>query len=116
MIGSFGGLRLDQAPPLSIPAAFFATAPAAMIAAGGLVVVYPEALANRWAGPALALTHLGTLGLLAATMMGALYQLLPVVGGAPVPAVRLAHVVHVLFVGGLAGMVAGFCGAGTLGA
>lgn len=108
------GLRLDQAPPLAVPAAFFLTGPLALVAAGGVLLLGGDAaLATPWAGRTLALTHLGTLGLLAATMVGALYQMLPVVAGVPVPAVRLAHAVHALLVAGVAALVAGFGGAPT---
>lgn len=106
----FGGLRTDQAPPLALPASFFLTAPAAMMAAGALALSTTGVLTSRWAGPTLALAHLGTLGLLGATMLGALYQLIPVVAGAPVPAPRLGHLVHALYVGGLIALVARFCG------
>ncbi len=108
---SYGAPRLDQGPPLVIPASFFLTAPLAVVAAGALTLVYGQALESRWTGPAFAVVHLGTLGMLASTMLGALYQLIPVLGGAPVPAVRLAHLVHALLVGGLAALVARFCGA-----
>ena len=106
-----GAPNLDQAPPLAIPASFFLLAPTSLIAAGVVVLIWGVSLQDRWPGPAFALAHLGTLGLLGATMMGALYQLIPVLGGTPVPAVRLAHGVHVLFLAGLAGLVARFLGA-----
>jgi hypothetical protein len=54
---------------------------------------------------ALALTHAGTLGVLAMGMIGALYQMTPVIAGATVPYTRLAHIVHVLLLAGLAGFV-----------
>jgi hypothetical protein len=95
------GLQLDQAPPLAIPAAFFVMAPAAMVAAGALLThTGGLALQTAWMPATVALTHLGTLGLLALVMMGALYQMTPVVAGAPVPRIRLAWFV-------LAGMVVG---------
>src|SRR5262245_16940980 len=102
-------LRTDQAPPIVVPASFFFTAPAAMIAAGVLILVEREAaLDSTWSGAALALLHLGTLGFLGSMMLGALYQMIPVVAGAPVPAVRLAHAVHAALVAGVAGLVTGF--------
>ena len=52
---------------------------------------------------AVALTHAGTMGVLAMGMIGALYQMIPVVAGSQVPFTRIAHVVHVLLVTGLAG-------------
>lgn len=102
------GLSLDQAPPLSIPLSFFFTAPLAL-AAGGALVAYEHAtvFATRWAPSAAAAVHLGTLGCLAMAMFGALYQMLPVVAGAPVPAVRLAHLVHAMLVVGGGALVYG---------
>lgn len=102
------GLSLEQAPPLSIPMSFFLTAPLAL-AAAGLVVASAGAatFASRWAPTAMAGVHLGTLGCLAMTMFGALYQMLPVVAGAPVPAARLAHAVHAMLVVGASSLVVG---------
>lgn len=105
------GLRLDQAPPLGIPASFFLLAPVAMIAAGILAMLQPPG--SHWAPAAIALTHLGTLGLLGSVMMGALYQMAPVVAGVAVPAVRLAHVVHAAWIVGVAGLVGGLVGGST---
>lgn len=102
------GLRLEQAPPLSIPVSFFLVAPAALSVAGA-VLVWSGAplLATRFAGATAALVHLGTLGVLAAVMLGALYQMIPVVAGAPVPAVRMAHAVHAALVAGGGSLVFG---------
>jgi hypothetical protein len=102
------GLHLDQAPPLSIPVTFFASAPIAVFAAGALLLVEGVlALVSNWLAQTLALTHLGTLGFLVMVMMGALYQLTPVVAGSRVRGVRIAHAVHALLVIGLAGLVTG---------
>ncbi|MFQ5417103.1 MAG: hypothetical protein ACE5FL_08680 [Myxococcota bacterium] len=103
-----GGLHLDQAPPLAIPMTFFASAPFAVFAAGALLAGNGSTgLTSHWLPQTLALTHLGTLGFLAMVMMGALYQIIPVVAGAPVRGARIAHVVHALLVLGLAGLVTG---------
>ncbi len=103
------GLSLDQAPPLSIPASFFLLAPVAIGAAGLLLIWMGGApLASSGLPGSGALTHLGTLGLLGSVMLGAVYQMAPVVAGARVPAVRLAHGVHVAWVLGIAALVAGF--------
>lgn len=85
-----GGLSLDQAPPIHLPARFFLTAPLFAIAAG-LLLVWEGAtpLASRWLPATLAATHLIALGYLGQVMCGAMLQMLPVVAGAPVPAVRL---------------------------
>lgn len=98
---STDGLSTDQAPPLSIPMSFFLTAPLAMVAAGVLLFTQSSAFLARHLAATVGLTHLGTLGLLGAVMLGALYQMIPVVAGAPVPLIRLAHAVH-------AGLVVGF--------
>lgn len=100
------GLSLDQAPPLSIPASFFLTIPIGILLAGGLLIFTGSAsLVSPWMPHALALTHAGTLGVLAMGMVGALYQMTPVVAGTPVPFARIAHLVHVLLLAGLAGFI-----------
>jgi len=105
------GLRTDQAPPLSIPAGFFLISPSAMIAAGTLIALGGgSAFGSRWLPAAMAATHLGTLGIVGAVMLGALYQMIPVVAGAPVPLVRLAHGVNAAFAVGLAALAAAFLG------
>lgn len=96
------GLSLDQAPQLSIPASFFLTIPIGVLMAGLILIgTGSAAFVSPWMPHATALTHAGTLGVLAMGMMGALYQMIPVVAGAPVPFTRLAHIVHVLLFAGL---------------
>ena len=89
------GLSLEQAPPLGAPLRFFLTAPLFLVAAGLLAALAPEWSSGPHAAVTLALTHLVTLGFLAMVMLGALTQMLPVVAGAPVPAVgwiaRFSH-------------------------
>ena len=102
------GLKLEQAPPLAIPMAFFLTAPLAIAAAGALLgwegVV---ATSSMWMPATVGLTHLGTLGLLAMVMWGALYQMIPVLAGTPVPAIRLARLVHALLALGVGALAYG---------
>jgi len=100
------GLHLEQAPPLAVPLSFFLTAPLAAAAAGCMLLWNGSGvLASSWVPVTLSLTHLGTLGFLTMVMIGALYQMIPVVAGSPVPWIRLAHGVH----GGLLIGVAGLC-------
>jgi len=100
------GLSLDQAPRLSIPATFFLTIPIGILAAGCILIAAgAAALGTPWAPQALALTHAGTLGVLAMGMVGALYQMTPVVAGTPVPFTRIAHIVQALLLAGLAGFI-----------
>jgi hypothetical protein len=102
------GLQLDQAPPLSIPVSFFRMVPLFMGAAGALLAWRGAALVTSpWAPSTIGLTHLGTLGLLGCAMLGALYQMIPVVAGHPVPAVRLAWATLGGWVLGALGLVGG---------
>ncbi len=88
------GLALGLAPPTSVPLSFFALAPVAIVAAGLLLLVNGmDALTVAPAMPTVALTHIATLGLITSVTMGAIYQLTPVLGGAPVPCVRLGYFV-----------------------
>lgn len=113
MIGT-GGLSLDQAPPIDIPARFFLTAPLFAIAAGLLLAWQgPTLLVSRWMPGALAATHLIAIGYLGLIMCGALLQMLPVVAGAPVPTVRLVGTAtHLLLTSGAAGLAWGLAGGG----
>ena len=104
------GLSLEQAPPIDLPLRFFLTAPLFAIAAAWLLFDQTEAiLATRWSPAALAATHLLTVGFLGQVMAGALLQMLPVVAGAPVPAVRpLGTAIHGLLTLGALGLALGF--------
>ncbi len=100
------GLSLDQAPRLSVPAAFFLTIPIGILAAGCILIGSgTTALITPWAPQTLALTHAGTLGVLAMGMVGALYQMTPVIAGTPVPFTRIAHLVQALLLAGLTGFI-----------
>lgn len=89
-------LSFENAPPLSVPARFFVSAPVYGLLAGLLVLVEgPDLLLSRWTPAVLALTHLLTIGVLMQVMIGALFQLLPVAAGAGiVQPRRVAAVVH----------------------
>ncbi|OZA14727.1 MAG: hypothetical protein B7X94_00505 [Hydrogenophilales bacterium 17-62-8] len=103
------GLSFEQAPPFSLPLRFFLTAPLFLLAAAGLIVLSPDALASRWTPQALALTHALTLGFLAMTMLGALMQMLPVVAGSTLPAPRfVAGFSHASLTLGSTALIAGF--------
>lgn len=100
------GLSLDQAPQLSIPFSFFLTVPVGVLLAAFILLKTGSAsLLSPWMPHAVALTHAGTVGVLAMGMLGALYQMTPVVAGAPVPFTRLAHMVHILILTGLIGFI-----------
>ena len=110
-----GGLSLEQAPQLSIPTSFFLTIPIGVLAAGCIMLVAGiSSLSSPWMPQALALTHAGTLGVLAMGMIGALYQMTPVIAGSAVPFTRIAHIVHALLLAGLAGFIWRLLGGPTM--
>ncbi len=100
------GLSLEQAPHLSIPAGFFLAVPAGVFVAGCILsFAGAESLSNPWNPQTIALTHVGTIGVLLVGMLGALYQMIPVVAGTPVPAIRLGHGTLLLLLIGVASFV-----------
>src|SRR5690606_6819760 len=89
-------LSFQQSPAPGVPLRFLLTAPLFVLLAALLLLgAGPSALASRWTGSALALTHLFTLGALANAMIGALMQILPVATGvsvlAPSVTARMVH-------------------------
>ncbi len=102
------GLSLDQAPPVGVifpfflAAAGFATAAGVVLASNGAAVLTSPFLPGT-----VAFTHLGTLGFLMMVMMGAIYQMIPVVIGVRVRGIRLAHLVFSAMVIGIGVLVAG---------
>lgn len=104
------GLRLEQAPPISVPFRFFLTAPIFLVLAA-LVLLWrgPEVLDSRLSPAALAVTHLFTLGFMSMVMVGAMMQLLPVVAGAPIARARaVAAITHAGLGFGTLSLAAGF--------
>ncbi|MBI2389820.1 MAG: hypothetical protein HYV09_09530 [Deltaproteobacteria bacterium] len=102
------GLSTDQAPPLEVPATFYAIIPLAMVTAGALLLAEGGMLlASSWLPRTIALVHVMTLGVLAAAMLGSLYQMVPVVAGSPVPAIRLSHGVAGCLVVGAGALIFG---------
>jgi hypothetical protein len=103
-------LSFEQAPPISVPYRFFLTAPLFGIAAGLLLAWLGEsALASRWSGGALALTHLLAVGFMLQAMTGAIMQFVPVAAGGNVWRPRwVANLVHPALVIGACMLVAAF--------
>jgi hypothetical protein len=102
-----------MAPPFALPASHFAVALGFWVA-GALTLVWaaPEVARGGFASPrVVALTHLFTLGWITTTIMGALYQFLPVALGAPIRWTRLAWATLAVFAPGLALFTAGLLAA-----
>lgn len=97
------GNRLAGIPPANVPFRFFLTAPwFAIFAALALLVNGPDTWSGIRNPELVAIVHLLTLGFVTMTILGALIQLLPVLGGKSIPAVRpVALCVHLFFVTGV---------------
>jgi hypothetical protein len=97
------------APPFLLPGSHFAAASLFLAAgAAGAVFVAPDLARGLYLSPrAAAVTHLFTLGWITTSIMGALYQFIPVALGVGIRSVRLGYVTFALYVPGLAAFVAG---------
>jgi hypothetical protein len=104
------GLTLESLPPINIPFRFFLTAPWFGILASLLLLFSgPGLWSSHWNPALIGLTHLITLGFVTMIMLGALFQLLPVLSGEMVPGGSLvAQAVHLLMVAGVLCLSAGF--------
>jgi len=103
------GLSVDNIPPIGTPLKFFLVAPVFGVLAGVLLIGHPELLTNRWLPATFAFTHLLTLGVGAMVMLGALFQVLPVVSNRAVPGAQvIAPWVHHGMVWGTLALAAGF--------
>jgi hypothetical protein len=105
-----GSMGMNGAPPFRLPGTHFAGAIVWLLLGGaGLVAVAPDLAAARFLSPrVLAVTHLYTLGVIVASIFGALYQFYPMSLGVAARSIRLGMVgawsLHV----GAALVVAGF--------
>ncbi|MCO4799867.1 MAG: hypothetical protein KC484_11650 [Colwelliaceae bacterium] len=96
------GLSFDALPPIDIPFRYFLTAPIFALLSAIIVLIYGEVIwMSRWHPTTILLTHSFTLGFITMVMMGALYQILPVVGGVGVSRVRFVGAIchALLFIG-----------------
>jgi hypothetical protein len=97
-------------PPLFIPLRFFLTAPWFGIFASLLFLINNQSiLTSRWTVEILAFTHLLTIGFILMSMMGALYQFIPVISGhAIVKSKKTAPFIHLFLILGNIFLVMGF--------
>jgi len=101
-------LSLDQAPPEDIPFRYLVTGPFFGAAAGILLAIYGYRMyVTNWSLDTVALTHLLTLGWLTMIMMGAFYQMVPVLVGGHVPLIQLSRYSYYPMVAGIILMVTG---------
>jgi hypothetical protein len=97
------GLVARSAPPLRLPGEHFAAALLFwLLGAAGLVWVAPDLADGMFMLPrVVAVAHLFTLGWITTTILGALYQFLPVALQVPIRSERVAHLGFALYVPGL---------------
>jgi hypothetical protein len=102
MTGGPGGLSSNHGPELDLPGRFMVVA---MVMLSIVALVSPWAyrllLDGFYAPHLLAFVHLNTLGVIAAILVGASYQLIPVVLQTPLASVRLGRVSFWFYVAGL---------------
>lgn len=103
------GAAAAKAPPAELTGAHFASALLFLgMGAAGLVAFAPDLAAGRFLAPRVAgLTHLFTLGWITTSIMGALYQFLPVALDQPIRSERVAFVTLMLYGPGLLAFVTG---------
>lgn len=108
-VGSPAGMAGAQAPPFLLPGEHFAAALGFLaLGALGLVWVAPDLVHGLFPLPRVAgVTHLFTLGWITTSILGALYQFLPVALGVPIQSERWAHISFWLYAPGLALFVGG---------
>jgi MFS family permease len=106
---SQGGLSLDQAPPISVVLRFFITASIFGILAGLLLLVFGKEVSVSSSPKAVILTHTLALGVMASFMLGALFQMLPVIAGVVLQTpTKKAMFVHVAFTLGVISVLIAF--------
>lgn len=108
-MGGPAGMASAMAPPFLLPGEHFAAALGFLIlGALGLVWTAPDLVQGLFPLPRVAgVTHLFTLGWITTSILGALYQFLPVALGVPIRSERWAHLSFWLYVPGLAVFVGG---------
>jgi len=107
---NLGALALENAPAFRTPLRFFLTAPVFGMAAAIIILLDGGHLfQSRWLAASLAVTHVFTLGYIAMAMLGALFQMLPVVMGVSLPqSDRVATLVHLSMTAGTLCLVSAF--------
>jgi len=79
------GLSLDQAPPIRVILRLFLIGSLWGVLAGGWLMSFGASALDPARSEALILVHMLTLGVLASFMLGALFQMLPVLAGVALP-------------------------------
>ncbi len=103
------GLSLDQAPPLSVILKFFFVASLFGILAGFLILFYQNDIFDSNSLGAITLVHTLSLGVMASFMLGALFQMLPVIAGVVIKSpVRWSWSIQIFFILGVISLLLAF--------
>lgn len=103
------GLSLDQAPPISVVFRLFFMATLFGVLAGFLILFYGESIFDTTSVGAITLTHTLTLGVMASFMLGALFQMLPVIAGVVLPSpIKRSWWIQILFTLGVLSLLLAF--------
>ncbi len=105
----FNGLSLEQAPPISVVLRFFITLPIFGIVLALLMIAAPDELLTLGHWYSLGAIHLLFLGIVSMGMIGALFQMQSVLGGAPIQNPhRHSLIIHALLSVGITALVGAF--------
>lgn len=105
----FNGLSLDQAPPISVVLRFFLTLPIFGLILCALMIFFPSEILIQSHPISLAGIHLLFLGMISMGMIGALFQMQSVLGGAPIPSpLGNSLIIHTLLTAGILALASAF--------
>lgn len=109
---NLSGLSFDHIPSIDVPFRFYFVAALFTALLGLFISVNIEAIwLSRWSPVTLMATHILALGVLAMIMFGSLFQMLPVLCGAPIAFGRVGLLLFQLtFVAGIIALVVAFSG------
>jgi len=110
------GLSMDQAPPIKVVFRFFLTGSIFGVIAGFFLLFGDSNLLNDYTNPAtLALVHTIAIGIMGSFMLGALFQMLPVVCGVAIIApIDISMRINYALIFGLIALISSFY-SGSLG-
>jgi hypothetical protein len=105
----FNGLSLEQAPPISVVLRFFLTLPLFGLLLSALMIFFPYNVLTLGHPFSLAVLHLFFLGVISMGMIGALFQMQSVLGGAPISSpLGNSLIIHTLLTAGILSLASAF--------
>lgn len=112
---NLSSLSFNALPPIDLPFRYFFIAPVFVIVSAVMMLILGESVwLSRWTPGMLSITHGFTLGFITSVMMGALLQLLPVIGGVGMSKPRfIATFCHIFHCIGTVALMAAFIHQGT---